>query len=104
MSCFEKKATFLILDSTDNQLTYLNAQNGNNTMVSSFGARFTPDLSCIQVDGPEWPDAKSMPGLLEFIWNFEVSRSVDFSYNSNWIELLFIRSRSSLYRRFGKIL
>lgn len=45
------------LNCQHNQLTSLNVQNGNNTILSFFRARYNPDLSCIQVDDPEWSDA-----------------------------------------------
>jgi hypothetical protein len=39
---------------SDNQLTSLNVNNGNNNNIVFFGANNNPSLSCIEVDNVQW--------------------------------------------------
>jgi hypothetical protein len=50
------------LDCSQNQLTGLNAKNGNNTNLITFNSTANPTLTCIQVDDPVYMDSKWSAG------------------------------------------
>ena len=48
------QANLSILTCLNNNLSYLNIQNGNNQQLSFFNTQNNPNLSCIQVDDPTY--------------------------------------------------
>ena len=46
----------LLVDSNQN-LTYLNVKNGNNTAIFYYDSRVTPNLTCIEVDNVTWSNS-----------------------------------------------
>ena len=61
-----------------NALTCVNLKNGNNNNITSFDARYNPDLDCIEVDDPAWSEANwTYP-------NLNVDNGVTFSVSCSY--------------------
>jgi len=63
---------------TDNQLTILNIKNGHNTDITNFEAKQNPNLTCIQVDDPDYSTTN---------WT-NIDTGTTFSENCNYNECI----------------